>query len=173
MVQNKASGIKLLLLDVDGVLTDGTITINSQGEEIKSFDVKDGQGLKLLIKAGVEIVIVSGRRSVVVEHRAKDLGIAGLYQGVEDKALLCRQLIKQRGLLKEEVCCIGDDLPDLAMFHESGLCIAVADACEEIRAAADLVTQNRGGRGAVRELCEWLLKCKGSWNQAIEGFSGK
>jgi YrbI family 3-deoxy-D-manno-octulosonate 8-phosphate phosphatase len=173
MIQKKAVGIKLLFLDVDGVLTDGRITINNQGEEIKSFDVKDGQGLKLLAQGDVEIVIVSGRRSVVLEHRAKDLGIPGLYQGVEDKADLCRKLISKRGLMKEEVCCMGDDLPDLAMFNESGLRIAVADACQEVRAAADLVTQNRGGRGAVRELCEWLLKGKGVWDQAVEAFSGK
>lgn len=163
MMEEKAAKIRLLLLDVDGVMTDGRITINARGEEIKTFDVKDGHGLKMLAAGGIEVVIISGRKSPVLEHRAKDLGIVGLYQAVEDKALLCRMLIEQRGLKKEEVCCMGDDLPDLAMFKESGLCIAVADACQEVRSAADIITQNRGGRGAVREICEWLLKSSSRW----------
>ena len=169
-MQEKAAKIRLLLLDVDGVMTDGRITINAMGEEIKTFDVKDGQGLKMLIGAGIEVAIVSGRKSPVLEHRAKDLGIIGLYQAVEDKALLCKTLMEQRGLKKEEVCSVGDDLPDLAMFRESGLCIAVADACQEVRSAADIITNNKGGRGAVREVCEWLLKCTGRWDQAVKAF---
>ncbi|RLC32529.1 MAG: phenylphosphate carboxylase subunit delta [Deltaproteobacteria bacterium] len=160
-MEKKAAKIKLLFLDVDGVLTDGRIIMNAHGEEIKAFDVKDGQGLKMLLSIGVEVAIVSGRKSRVVEYRARDLGIKQLYQGVNDKKSLCRQLIEERGLEKEQVCCMGDDLPDLAMFRESGLRIAVADAAEEVRRAADRVTKNRGGRGAVREVCEWLLACRG------------
>ncbi len=159
-MEKKAAKIKLLFLDVDGVLTDGRIIMNAHGEEIKAFDVKDGQGLKMLLSIGVEVAIVSGRKSRVVEYRARDLGIKQLYQGVNDKKSLCRQLIEERGLEKEQVCCMGDDLPDLAMFRESGLRIAVADAAEEVRRAADRVTKNRGGRGAVREVCEWLLACR-------------
>lgn len=169
-MEEKAAKIKLLVLDVDGVMTDGRITINAQGEEIKTFDVKDGQGLKMLVSCGVDVVIISGRNSPVLDYRAKDLGIREIYQGINDKKALCRKLIKERSLAKEQVCSMGDDLPDLAMFSESGLCIAVADAVEEIRGAADLITRSRGGRGAVREACEWLLKCQGKWNDALMVF---
>ena len=170
-MEKKAAKIKLLFLDVDGVMTDGRITINAQGEEIKTFDVKDGQGLKMLMSSGVEVVIISGRNSPVLDHRARDLGISELYQGVDDKKGLCRKLKTKKGLAKDQVCSMGDDLPDLAMFSESGLCIAVADAVKEIRGVADLITRSRGGRGAVREACEWLLKCQGKWNDVLIAFS--
>lgn len=173
MIEEKAGKIKLLLLDVDGVMTDGRITINAQGDEIKTFDVKDGQGLKILMACGVDVVIISGRKSPVLEHRAKDLGIHGLYQGIDDKKALCKQLIKEKGLDKDQVCSMGDDLPDLAMFSESGLSIGVADAAKEVREAADIITKHKGGRGAVREACEWLLKCQEKWSDAIMAFSGK
>ena len=172
-MERKAASIKLLFLDVDGVMTDGRITINAQGEEIKTFDVKDGQGLKMLRSSGIEVAIISGRKSAVLEHRARDLGIDCLNQGVEDKKALCRQLIKENGCTKEQVASMGDDLPDLAMFEESGLCIAVADAVREVREAADFITKSRGGRGAIREVCEWLLKCQGKWNNALKVVSGK
>ena len=163
MIEEKAARIKLVFLDVDGVMTDGRITINDRGEETKSFDVKDGYGLKMLVSCGVEVVIISARRSQVVEHRARDLGIEEVYQGVTDKKALCNRLIKDRGLNKQQVCCLGDDLPDLAMFTESGLRITVADAVEEVREAADFITGRKGGFGAVREACEWILKCQGKW----------
>jgi YrbI family 3-deoxy-D-manno-octulosonate 8-phosphate phosphatase len=172
-MERQAVGVKLLFLDVDGVMTDGRITINAQGEEIKTFDVKDGQGLKMLRSSGIEIAIISGRKSAVLEHRAKDLGIDCLNQGVEDKKALCRQLVKEKGLTKEQVASMGDDLPDLAMFEESGLCIAVADAVREVREAADFITKSKGGRGAVREVCEWLLKYQGKWDKALKFVSGK
>lgn len=172
-MEKKAARVKLLFLDVDGVMTDGRITIDAQGKEIKTFDVKDGQGLKMLVSSGIEVAIVSGRKSAVLEHRAKDLGIDCLNQGVEDKKALCRQMIKERGFTKDQVGSMGDDLPDLAMFEESGLCIAVADAVSEVRGAADFITRSKGGRGAVREVCEWLLKCQGKWDNALKGVSGK
>jgi 3-deoxy-D-manno-octulosonate 8-phosphate phosphatase (KDO 8-P phosphatase) len=163
MMDETAARIKLLLLDVDGVLTDGSITISSRGEEIKSFDVKDGLGLKRLMSEGVEVVLVSGRKSSSVEWRAGELGIEGVHLGVPDKGVLSKDLIRVRGLRREEVCSMGDDLPDLPMFMESGLRIAVADAVREIREAADYVTVSRGGHGAVREACEWLLRARGKW----------
>jgi 3-deoxy-D-manno-octulosonate 8-phosphate phosphatase (KDO 8-P phosphatase) len=165
MLEEKASKIRLLFLDADGVMTDGSITINAQGEEIKTFDVKDGLGLKKLMASGVEVVILSGRKSLALEYRAKDLGIDGLFQGINDKKALCQRLKEEKGLSKEEVACMGDDLPDLAMFSESGVCIAVSDAVEELRLAADLITRNRGGHGAVREACEWILKGQGLWTK--------
>ena len=162
-MEDKAAAIKLLFLDVDGVLTDGRITLNENGEEIKSFDVKDGFGLKLLMKDGIEVVIVTGRKSRVVAHRAKELGIREVYQGVSDKRLICRRLIEKRGFDKSQVGSVGDDLPDLAMFKESGLCITVADAAREVREQADFIASKRGGMGAVREISEWILKCRGRW----------
>lgn len=162
-MKEKAASIKLLILDVDGVLTDGRITMNERGEEVKSFNVKDGLGLKMLMSAGIEVVIITGRKSMVVEHRAKELGIDEVWQGIKDKKALCKKIIGEKGLKKKEVCCIGDDLPDLAMFMEAGLRIAVADGVEEVREEADFVTKKKGGYGAVREACEWILKSKGAW----------
>ena len=164
-MKEKAASIKLLILDVDGVLTDGRITMNERGEEVKSFDVKDGLGLKMLMSTGVEVVIITGRKSMVVEHRAKELGIDEVWQGFKDKGALSRKIIGEKGLEKNEVCCIGDDLPDLAMFMEAGLRIAVADGVEEVREEADFVTKKKGGYGAVREACEWILKSKGVWSK--------
>jgi YrbI family 3-deoxy-D-manno-octulosonate 8-phosphate phosphatase len=174
MLEEKAAKIRLFFIDVDGVMTDGRIRLNEEGvEETKSFDVKDGLGLEMLISGGVEVIVVTGRSSRVVETRAKYLGINEIYQGVVDKGAVCKQLINEKGLKRHEVCCIGDDLPDLAMFAESGLCIAVADAVQEIREAADFVTRSKGGAGAVREICELLLKCQGKWDNAVSVFTGK
>lgn len=164
-MKEKSASIKLLILDVDGVLTDGRITLNERGEEVKSFDVKDGLGLKMLMSTGVEVVIITGRKSMVVEHRAKELGIDEVWQGIKDKRALSRKIIEEKGLEKNEVCCISDDLPDLAMFMEAGLRIAVADGVEEVREEADFVTKKKGGYGAVREVCEWILKSKGAWSK--------
>lgn len=172
-IEDKAGRIKLLLLDVDGVLTDGRILLDQRGGEQKSFDVKDGEGLKLLLRAGLTAALVSGRRSEVVERRAQELGIEAVYQGVKDKSSVCRQLQKQRSLDTEEICCIGDDLPDLAMFSEAGLRMAVADAVQEVREAADMVLSHKGGRGAVREACEWLLRKQGKWKQSLAGLGGQ
>jgi 3-deoxy-D-manno-octulosonate 8-phosphate phosphatase (KDO 8-P phosphatase) len=164
-MKEKAGRVKLLILDVDGVLTDGRITMNERGEEIKSFNVKDGLGLKMLMSAGIDVVIITGRKSMVVEHRAKELGIDEVWQGIKDKKALCKKIIREKRLKKKEVCCIGDDLPDLAMFMEAGLRIAVADGVEEVREEADFVTKKKGGDGAVREACEWILKSKGAWTK--------
>jgi YrbI family 3-deoxy-D-manno-octulosonate 8-phosphate phosphatase len=173
MINEKASKIKLLLLDVDGVMTDGRITINDRGQETKVFNVKDGLGLKMLMSSGLEVVIVTGRRSQALAHRSKELGIEEVYQGVKDKNTVCQQLKKTKDLKTEQVCSLGDDIPDLAMFTESGLCIAVADAVKEVREAADFVTKSNGGFGAVREACELILKCQGKWRDALAAFAGE
>ncbi|MBN1276609.1 MAG: HAD hydrolase family protein [Deltaproteobacteria bacterium] len=161
MTERKAAGIKFLILDVDGVLTDGRIILNDRGEETKSFDVKDGQGLKMLMNSGVEVALVTGRQSEVLSRRAEELGILEVYQGVSDKGSLCRGLIDKKGLKRQEVCCMGDDLPDLAMFMEAGLCIAVADAVNEVQKASDFITVRKGGYGAVREVCDLIIKSRG------------
>jgi 3-deoxy-D-manno-octulosonate 8-phosphate phosphatase (KDO 8-P phosphatase) len=173
MIEEKAGRLKLLLLDVDGVMTNGSIFIGEQGEETKSFHVRDGLGLKLLIANGIDVIIVTGRRSSAVERRIKELGIQGLYQGISDKQSLCRKLIREKGLKKDEVCAMGDDLPDLPMFKEAGVCITVGDAVREVREACDFITKSKGGSGAVREACEWILKSQGKWPDVLAMFSGK
>jgi 3-deoxy-D-manno-octulosonate 8-phosphate phosphatase (KDO 8-P phosphatase) len=173
MLEEKAARIKLLILDVDGVMTDGRVVINDLGQEMKFFNVRDGHGLKLLMKGGVEVAIISGRDSRAVEHRAGELGIREVYQGAEDKESLCLKLMKEKALMRDEVCCVGDDLPDIPMFRCVGLPIAVSDAVPEVRDAAGYVTKERGGEGAVREVCELILRAKGAWPPVNNDFPGK
>jgi len=160
MDDKRAADVKLLVLDVDGVMTDGRITINEQGEEVKSFDVKDGLGLRLLMNAGIDVVIITGRKSKSVAYRAEELGIREVYQGVKDKGALFSDLVKRKKLEKEQVCCIGDDLPDLPLFQLAGVSVAVADAVSEVQNEAIFITKNRGGNGAVREVCDMILKAR-------------
>lgn len=171
MFEERGAGIKLLLLDVDGVLTDGCVYLGGSGEEMKRFHVRDGLGLKLLRAEGVEIALVSGRHSDSTSRRAKELGIDEVHQGSFDKATVCRRLIADRGLAKDEVCVVGDDILDLAMFRVSGMNFAVADAVEEVKQAADVILEKPGGAGAVRDVCEWILKCRGRWASVVSGFS--
>jgi 3-deoxy-D-manno-octulosonate 8-phosphate phosphatase (KDO 8-P phosphatase) len=140
----KIRKVKLLILDVDGVLTDGRIVIDDAGLESKAFDVKDGHGLKILMRSGIDVVLLTGRRSRVVEHRAADLGITEIHQG-------------------EETACVGDDVVDIPLLRRAGFSVAVADAVPEVRQIADYVTQHGGGRGAVREVCEAILKAQNRW----------
>jgi len=163
MTQDWATRIKLLILDVDGVMTDGRVILNAQGEEIKRFHVRDGYGIKRLMDAGIDVVVMTGRKSKAVEHRAKELGIQEIYQGVKEKGSLCKEVIERKNLLKDQVCCVGDDLPDLSMFVHAGICIAVADAAAEVRNAASYITEQKGGHGAVREVCELILKAQQNW----------
>lgn len=163
MIEEAAAGIRLLVLDVDGVMTDGRILLGPGGEEIKVFDVKDGYGLSRLIKAGVEVVIITGRRSSALARRAEELGIVEVHQGVVDKGALLDELLAGKGLKHHDVCSVGDDIPDLSLFHRSGLAVAVVDAAPEVRAAASLITKRKGGRGAVREVCELILTARGLW----------
>jgi 3-deoxy-D-manno-octulosonate 8-phosphate phosphatase (KDO 8-P phosphatase) len=155
--------IRLLLLDVDGVMTDGRITYSNDGGESKSFDVKDGHGLKLLQRAGVEVGIITGRQSAVVARRAKELGIELVYQGVKDKLVPFNEILEKRGLSPEEVAYVGDDVVDLPVMRRVGFAATVADAVEDVKPFADLVTKRDGGRGAVREICDFLLKESGRW----------
>jgi YrbI family 3-deoxy-D-manno-octulosonate 8-phosphate phosphatase len=163
VTEDWATRIKLLVLDVDGVMTDGRVILNGRGEEIKRFHVRDGYGIKRLLDAGIDVVIITGRKSKAVEYRAKELGIQEIYQGVKEKGSLCREVIARKNLIKDQVCCIGDDLPDLPMFTQAGVSIAVADAALEVRSAASHVTDQKGGHGAVREVCEWILKAQQNW----------
>jgi 3-deoxy-D-manno-octulosonate 8-phosphate phosphatase (KDO 8-P phosphatase) len=170
MVLNRLKGIKLLLLDVDGVLTDGGILYNDNGTETKAFNVKDGLGLKLLMEAGIRLAIITGRRSNALFNRCKELGIDLIYDGVADKAEALNRILERTGFSAEEVACVGDDLPDLALMRRAGLSIAVADAHVALRENADMITSAKGGRGAVRETCEAILKAKGLWESILERF---
>ncbi len=172
MIEEIAKKIGLLVLDVDGVMTDGHIVMNELGQEIKFFNVKDGHGLRLLLDAGIDVAIITGRESKTVRHRAADLGISIVYQGIHDKESICKKIMEAKGLQKEQVCCIGDDLPDIPMFRCAGLPVAVADAAYETKKSALFITRAAGGHGAVREICEIILKAKGAW-PVTEGIDEK
>jgi 3-deoxy-D-manno-octulosonate 8-phosphate phosphatase (KDO 8-P phosphatase) len=156
--------IKVLILDVDGVMTDGRIVIDDLGNEEKNFDVKDGHGLKLLMRHGVDVIFLTGRTSKVVEYRAHDLGVKEVYQGSTNKVATLQEIIKKREIEEHSVAYIGDDLIDIPVLNRVGFSAAVADACQEAKDAADYVTIRKGGRGAVREVCEIILKAQGTWN---------
>jgi 3-deoxy-D-manno-octulosonate 8-phosphate phosphatase (KDO 8-P phosphatase) len=162
--------IKLLILDVDGVLTNGKIIYDDQGLETKFFNVKDGLGIRLLLKYGLEVGIITGRVSQVVQHRCANLGITKVYQGVSNKVATFKKIIEVSALSAEEVAYMGDDLPDLPLFDIVGVPIAVADACELVKKKACIVTRAEGGKGAVREVCEMLLKAQRLWDKVITSF---
>ncbi len=162
-LQKKIEKIRALVLDVDGVMTDGRIIFDDDGRELKFFHVRDGHGLKMLIRAGLQVIILTGRTSRVVEHRARDLGITDVYQGAKDKLAVLRIIMEKKRFNRDELACLGDDITDVPLFKNCGFSVAVADACAEARKAADLVTCSGGGNGAVREICELLLKIQGKW----------
>lgn len=167
---DRAARITLLVLDVDGVLTDGGIVYSDAGEELKRFHVRDGSGLKLWRLAGNQAALVSGRSSPAVERRANELGIGPVIQGRSDKRPALDELLRQTGRTAEQACAIGDDLPDWPLLSACGLGIAVADACPELRTAADYVTGPAGGHGAVRDAIEWLLKLQGRWDGLVRQY---
>jgi 3-deoxy-D-manno-octulosonate 8-phosphate phosphatase (KDO 8-P phosphatase) len=149
--------IKILVLDVDGVLTDGRLYYAADGEALKVFHVRDGHGIKSLLAAGIEIAIISGRSSPALERRARELGIRHIYQGIEDKGVALANLLDELGFSAAQAACLVDDTPDLPMMHIVGLPVAVADAHPRVLAAAKLVTRLPGGAGAVRELADQIL----------------
>lgn len=164
------SKIQLLLLDVDGVLTDGRIVFDDQGRESKAFDVKDGHGLKLVQRAGIRVGIITGRQSPVVARRAAELGIDLVYQGAKDKRIPFREILDRLGLEPDQIAYVGDDLVDLPILLQVGFAATVADAVEEVRSRVDLVATRPGGRGAVREICDYLLKNAGLWESVTERY---
>ncbi len=166
----KLKCIELLLLDVDGVLTDGGIIYNDDGSETKMFNVKDGLGLKLVMKAGIKVGIVTGRKSAALDHRCRDLGIRYTFEGIQDKAKILEKIAKQTGVAPEHTAYIGDDLPDLSLMRWVKLSIAVADAHQTVLENADWTTSAAGGCGAVREVCEVLLKTRGIWDKITANF---
>jgi 3-deoxy-D-manno-octulosonate 8-phosphate phosphatase (KDO 8-P phosphatase) len=169
-LQERLAAVDLLLLDVDGVLTDGRVILDDHGVETKAFDVTDGHGLKLLQRAGVEVGFVTGRRSRVVEHRAQELGITELHQGVRNKLAVVRQVLQRRDLPANRVGYMGDDVVDLPVLLQVGLAVSVPDAPEYVRERAHWVTTRAGGRGAVREVCDAILRAKGQWQRVTAKY---
>lgn len=149
--------MRLLALDVDGVLTDGRLNYGASGELGKSFHVRDGHGIKAVLAAGIAVAVISGRRSPAVLRRCKELGIVHVLTGVDDKGAALGELLETLGLNWSQCTCVGDDEPDVPMLQQAGLAVAVADAHPCARAAAHRCTQLPGGAGAVREVCDWLL----------------
>ncbi len=166
-----AKNIKLLVVDVDGVLTDGGIILDNEDNEFKSFHVRDGHGIKMLMRAEIKIAMITGRYSKVVERRARELGITDVFQKCCDKRVAYRQLAEKYFLGDSEIAYIGDDIVDVPILKRSGLSVAVADADDEVKAVAMMVTKKGGGRGAVREVCDFLLKAKGLWQDIVDEYS--
>ena len=169
-MEERCRKIRLLLLDVDGVMTDGRIVYDNNGVETKAFDVKDGHGLKLLQRAGVKVGIITGRESKIVEHRARELGIGIVHQGAKEKIVPYRRILQENGLNDEAVAYAGDDLVDLPVLRRVGLALTVADAVEEVKTHVHYVTRACGGRGAVREICELILKNSQRWNGVTDRY---
>ena len=159
----KAARIRLLVLDVDGVLTDGVLVYGPSGEEIKRFHVRDGLAMQAARAAGIEVAIVSGRASAAVTRRMSELGIVEVHQGIKDKAAELRAMLARLGVRAGEAAVMGDDLPDLAVMKAAGLGLAPSDAAPEVRRAAGWVSRARGGHGAVREAIEMLLRARRAW----------
>ena len=169
-IQRLAEGIRLLAMDVDGVLTDGSLYFSDQGEELKAFNILDGHGIKMLHQAGIETAIITGRSSPLTERRAQNLGIRWLYQGREDKLQALTELSQASGIALSAVAYVGDDLPDMAAIQCSALGISVPNAYHAVRDAADWCTEKAGGQGAVREIADLLLSSRGALEQAIEAY---
>jgi 3-deoxy-D-manno-octulosonate 8-phosphate phosphatase (KDO 8-P phosphatase) len=169
-IERRASRIKLLLMDCDGVLTDGRLWLTEEGDDQKSFNTRDGLGLSLLHREGLRSGIISGRNSRAVTRRAQELGIEFVRQGDPDKIEAFQQILQQAGVDENEVAFIGDDLNDIPIMQRAELAVAVADAAVETLSVAHYVTQARGGQGAVREVIELILKSQGRWSDLIDNY---
>jgi 3-deoxy-D-manno-octulosonate 8-phosphate phosphatase (KDO 8-P phosphatase) len=170
-LRDKARRVKLILTDVDGTLTDGALWILPDGQEVKAYDVRDGMGILMARQAGMEVGAISGKASRGFDHRAVRLGLAEVHQKVADKAAVLAGILERRGLSAAEVAYIGDDLNDLAVLEAVGLSGAVADAHPLVRRRSDYVCRLAGGKGAVREFIEFILRSRGQWDAALAGVS--
>jgi 3-deoxy-D-manno-octulosonate 8-phosphate phosphatase (KDO 8-P phosphatase) len=168
MTDARLKQIALLLLDVDGVLTTGEVIYDDAGQETKVFNVRDGLGLRLLMEAGLKVGIVTGRRSMALVHRCRNLNVTLLRDGVRDKAAALQSILKETGVTSADTAFVGDDLPDLPIMRRVGVPIAVGDAHEQVKQAAVYTTRAEGGRGAVREISERILKARGDWETLIQ-----
>jgi 3-deoxy-D-manno-octulosonate 8-phosphate phosphatase (KDO 8-P phosphatase) len=166
-----AGKIKLLILDVDGVLTDGSIILDNKNNEFKMFHVRDGHGIKMLIQSGIQVALITGRYSQIVRRRAQELGIKEIFQNCHDKTKAYRQLAQKYALHDSEIAYIGDDIVDIPVLRMCGLPITIADADDEVKSFTMMVTKKGGGKGAVRQVCDLLLKAQGFWEDIIDGYS--
>ncbi|SRR5216684_1911710 len=171
-IEARAKRIKLLLMDCDGVLTDGRLWLMADGDEQKTFHARDGQGISLFRRAGLKTGIISGRTSSAVERRAQDLKMTYVRQYAKDKIKALDEILAEAGVSTEECAYIGDDVGDLPVMRRVGLAVAVADAVEETKQAAHYVTEQEGGHGAVREVTDFILKAQGKWDEAMQRFLG-
>jgi 3-deoxy-D-manno-octulosonate 8-phosphate phosphatase (KDO 8-P phosphatase) len=169
-IDRRASRIKLLLMDCDGVLTDGRLWLTPDGDEQKAFNTHDGLGLSLLHRAGLKSGIISGRSSKAITRRAGELGIEFVRQGDPDKIQAFEEVIKLAGVAESEVAFVGDDLTDIPIMRRAEFAVAVADAVEETRDVAHYVTRAKGGHGAVREVIEMILKSQGRWQELVDKY---
>jgi 3-deoxy-D-manno-octulosonate 8-phosphate phosphatase (KDO 8-P phosphatase) len=166
----KAKKIKLLILDVDGVLTDGRLFFDDQGKEYKCFHARDGHGIKLLRQSGVEVAVISGRKSNSVALRMKSLGIKHVYQGHENKIAAFNEILQILSIQPEQAVHVGDDLLDLPIMKRVGLSIAVNDANDAVKNYADWSTNTLGGLGAVREVCDFIMQAQGTYDEMVQGY---
>ncbi len=171
--EQRAAAIELILSDVDGVLTDGGISYDNQGIEYKQFHVRDGLGIKFWQRAGGTFGLLTARTSHIVRVRAAELGIDLIRQGFDDKLTVAQQIMEQLKLPPQNVCYIGDDLADISLLQFVGLGVAVANAADDVLAIAHYVTKTEGGRGAVRELIESILKSQGRWDEVLRRYTGR
>lgn len=171
-LEQRCQQIELMLADVDGVLTDGRVVFDNQGIETKRFHIRDGMGIKLWQKAGYRFGVVTQRSSQIVKTRAAEMGVQIVRQGAGDKLATVHEILNESALSPQQVCYIGDDLPDLPVLRNVGFAVAVADACAEVREAAQYVTAAEGGLGAVRETIEMILRAQRRWADVIQTYLG-
>jgi len=166
----RAKRVKMLILDIDGVMTDGRIIYSVYGDELKFFDVQDGFGITLLNRAGIKCVIITAKVSRIVKLRAKDMKVAKVYQGCYDKLIPFNKTLRRFKLSPEEVCFIGDDLIDMPVLKRVGFAVSVPNAVDEVKSGAHFITVRMGGRGAVREICDMILKAQGKWESVTSKY---
>lgn len=169
-ILERASRIKLVVFDVDGVLTDGSLFIGDDGQEYKAFNSRDGHGIKMLMKHGVDVAIITGRTSKVVEHRVANLGIVHVYQGALDKRVCFNELVAKLGIDPQDIAYVGDDVVDLPVMTQVGFAIAVQDAHPFVKQHAHWQTPSCGGRGAARDVCELLMEARGALRAELESY---
>ncbi|MCX6357985.1 MAG: HAD hydrolase family protein [Candidatus Aureabacteria bacterium] len=167
----RARRIKAIVADVDGVLTDGGIVYGQNNLELKRFHVQDGLAVQLARRGGLKIILASGRSSAALRRRSRELGVDALWQGAADKARIFAILMDTYRLHPREICCIGDDLPDLPLLRRAGLGVAVPAAADDVRRAAAMITRRGGGGGALREVVEFILKAQGKWNGLLNAYT--
>lgn len=170
-LQQRAKKIKLLLLDVDGVLTDGRIIYDSKGSDLKLFDVYDGLGVFLLRQMGIKTILITAKGSKAIHPRARDMRIEKIYADIVPKTKVYKTILRDYALRDEEICFVGDDLVDIGILRQVGLPIAVSNATPEVKQASTYITKKRGGRGAVREVAELILKSQNKWQKALQLYA--